>query len=86
MNDFVPSEWLLDCVDMQEIESTWIGKPGPYGISREGWDKLKAQMEDGDVIWSFESPQDSWLHSAGRMGYALVRSGRAIDGIVTLMN
>jgi hypothetical protein len=86
MNDFVPSEWLLGCVDMDEIESEWIDKPGPYGISREGWDQLKSQMQGGDEIRPFNSPPDDWINKAGRTGYALVRNGRAIDGVVTMMN
>jgi hypothetical protein len=52
----------------------------------EEWNALKSQMLDGDEIWEFSSSADSWNHLAGRAGFALVRNGKAIDCIVTIMN
>jgi hypothetical protein len=86
MNEFVPTNWLFDPVDMEEIESEWLDKPGPYGVPSDEWFKLKAQMKEGDEMRVFSSPPNFWEHHAGRSGYALVRENRAIAGIVTLMN
>ena len=86
MGEFVPSTWLFDAVDIDEIESDWLDKPGPYGVSGEEWKELKSQMKEGDEIRAFSSPKDYWENLAGRAGYALVREGKAIAGIITMMN
>jgi hypothetical protein len=86
MTEFVPSTWLFGAVDMDETERDWLDKPGPYGVPKHAWEELKALMEDGDEIRAFSSPDDFWRNLAGRAGYALVREGKAIAGIVTFMN
>ena len=86
MNEFAPASWLLDPVDMREIESAWLDKPGPYGVTSDAWTELKSQMKEGDEVRAFSSPPDYWEHLAGRAGYAVVREGKAIAGIVTMMN
>ena len=86
MNEFVPSTWLFDAVDMDEIESDWLDKSGPYGVPNKEWEELKSQMKEEDEIRTFSSPKDYWENLAGRAGYALVRKGKAIAGIITLMN
>ncbi len=86
LTEFVPYDWLFGAVDMDEIERDWLNKPGPYGVPKQEWEKLKLLMKDGDEIRAFSSPEDSWRHLAGRAGYALVREGKAIDGVITLMN
>ena len=53
MNEFVPSTWLFDAVDIDEIESDWLDKPSPYGVPSEEWEELKSQMKEGDEIVSF---------------------------------
>jgi hypothetical protein len=82
----VPPKWLFDPVDIGEIESAWLDKPGPYGVSREAWIKLKSQMVEGDDIRAFSAPADYWENLAGRAGYALVRDGKVVASIVTIMN
>ena len=86
MNEFIPSSWLFDPIDMDEIESEWLDKPGPYGVMTRDWMVLKSQMKEKDEIRAFTSPPDFWDHLAGRAGYALVREGIAIAGIITMMN
>ena len=86
MEQDIPSSWLFDPVDMDEIERDWLDKPAPYGIPSDEWNRLKSLMEDGDVIHAFSSPSESWEHLAGRAGYAVVRDGQAIVSVVTLMN
>ncbi len=40
----------------------------------------------GDELWRFASPEPTWAHLCGRAGIALVRDGRVIYAIVTMMN
>jgi len=51
----------------------------PKGPSQ--WKALKARMQPGDELWSYRSPDASWVQLAGREGYALVRNGEVIDDI-----
>lgn len=85
-DEFIPDAWLLDPVDIDEIEAEWLDKPAPYGVPSDEWAGLKAQMQPGDKIHAFSSPPESWESLAGRAGYALVRGGKAVAGIVTMMN
>ena len=86
MFENIPPEWLFDPVDIDEKESDWLDKPGPYGVPREAWIKMKSQMVEGDDIRAFSAPEDYWKNLAGRAGYALVREGKVIASIVTMMN
>ncbi len=58
----------------------------PMAVPKKEWMELKAQMKDGDEIRAFSTPNDFGNRLAGRAGYALVRKGKAIAGILTLMN
>ena len=60
--------------------------PLAFGFQNEQWRKLKSQMQDGDVLREFKSPPKTWARMAGRQGIALVRDGKVIDSIVTLLN
>ena len=86
MFENVPPEWLFDPVDIDEIESDWLDKSGPYGVPREAWIKMKSQMVEGDDIRACSATADYWKNLAGRAGYALVRDGKVIASIVTMMN
>lgn len=58
----------------------------PFGRLQGQWEQMKSQMAEGDELWSFVSPLDSWRHLAGRAGVALVRNGEIIGHLVTRMN
>lgn len=79
----VPPDWLDKPVSVEEIDAD-------YGASTSGlhadWEKLKSEMQPGDKLVGFTSPIESWQHLAGRAGIALVRDGKVIDAIVTMMN
>jgi hypothetical protein len=48
------------------------------------WLKLR-RLED-DQLWSFSSSAEYWQGLAGRAGIALVRGGRVIDHVLTVMS
>jgi hypothetical protein len=35
----IPSSWLFDPVDMDEIKRDWLDKPAPCGIPSDEWDQ-----------------------------------------------
>ncbi|WP_404425822.1 hypothetical protein [Nibricoccus sp. IMCC34717] len=44
------------------------------------------QGVDRDRVFKFSSPQETWENLCGREGYIVVRDGRIVQTIVTLMN
>lgn len=44
------------------------------------------RMQEGDELWEWSSPRLAWALMAGRAGVALVRDGRAIASVDTMMN
>jgi len=75
--EYVSASWLRKKVDFEDLE---------YEITKDDIDRFKDQMLEGDEIWRFSSGSSSWQNLAGRAGYALVRDGKAIDGVVSVMN
>jgi hypothetical protein len=49
----------------------------PFGFESGRWEALKAKMQSGDQLWKYSDGVAS--------GFALVRDGRVIDSINTLM-
>ena len=89
----MPPEWLKQQLTVDEAESAHqvsderLGPgPVPFGFMNRDWRALLAQMREGDEFWEFCSPPESWEHLAGREGIALVREGKVIGTILTLMN
>ncbi|MBN1798382.1 MAG: hypothetical protein JW822_07380 [Spirochaetales bacterium] len=60
--------------------------PVPFGYINEQWQEFLAQMREGDELWEFESPPETWDNLAGRKGIALIRDCEVVALIVTLMN
>jgi hypothetical protein len=73
---FPPIEWLEKRVDIDEIGA---GSSGD-------WNRLKMFLTERDELWTFSSPPDYWAGLAGRAGVALVRNGRPIAHVITVMN
>ena len=58
----------------------------PFGNQHGEWKALVDLMHDGDQLWTFTSPPETWQALAGRSGIALVRDGQIVGHHVTLMN
>jgi hypothetical protein len=58
----------------------------PFGFRNAEWEVLKASMQPTDELWTFSSPPAAWQALAGRAGIALVRQGKVVATIITLMN
>lgn len=43
-------------------------------------------FQDGDVIYGFCSPPESWEMMWGRQGYLIVRDNKIVDAVITMMN
>jgi hypothetical protein len=82
-----PNEWCDQRLTIAKAEHANT-RPGqlPFGGLAKEWDLLKAQVREGDEIWSYCSPEATWKAMCGRQGIWLIRNGKIIYDIVTLMN
>lgn len=44
------------------------------------------ELQPGDEVWSFCSRAEDWQAKGGRRGVALVRGGRIVRSVVTMLN
>jgi len=58
----------------------------PGLVNDEEWQKLKDIIIEGDELWTFKSPPETWRQRRGREGIALVRDGKIVKDILTAMN
>jgi hypothetical protein len=57
-----------------------------FSFENAEWKALIGQMLDGDELWEFVSPENTWQNLCGRAGIALVRDGEVIYVLITRMN
>jgi hypothetical protein len=50
------------------------------------WSRFKGTLQEGDEVWEFCSPTDTWENLQGRAGYAIVRGSQVVNYIVVLEN
>jgi hypothetical protein len=81
----ISKEWLRQKTSVAELEAGFARQP-PADRWLKGWQELVAAMQPGDELWEYCSPPPSWQKLAGEAGYAVVRGGRVVDNIITLMN
>jgi len=92
-----PLGWLAERLTLEKFEAgTGVhlhadGAPAVLamgGLDRPGRElaAIKLRILDGDEVWSFSSPNETWRNMMGTAGYALVRAGRVVAHAVTAMN
>lgn len=86
----LPAELLEFCLairDADGLRPLTKGEPGP---TASGWrriaDSWTAEMQPGDEVWTWSTPRWTWENLCGRGGLALVRDGKPVDHVMTLMN
>ncbi|MDQ7780518.1 MAG: hypothetical protein RDV41_12555 [Planctomycetota bacterium] len=86
-------EWLQNKTTVEECEKNYLVKderlgpnPVPFGFQNQKWLELKQRMQEGDELWEYCSPPETWKAFCGRAGVCVVRNGEVIDSISTMMN
>jgi hypothetical protein len=78
----VPPEWLTQRVENRPIaEHRGLSPMAALRIRRE-WEKLRAQAAEGDELWAFANPSNTWKKQGKHTGYALVRDGKIVQTVV----
>jgi hypothetical protein len=90
-------DWLSERVSVEDAEKNFTPTAQQiasnpklpnraFSFQNQKWERLKSHMIEGDELWYYCSPPESWEALAGRSGIALVRNGAVIETIVLLMN
>lgn len=85
--EYPPRDWweekisLIECqhrfgLDRETISARWLESTNEF----LGW------FREGDELWTFCSPAETWQRLAGRKGVVLVVEGVSLVHIVTIMN
>ena len=78
----IDSEWLTQRVEnAPTAEHRNLSEMAAMRI-RMAWQKLKAEAREGDELWAFENPSNTWKKLGRHTGYALVRNGRIVKSTV----
>lgn len=86
-------EWLNKQITLNQAETNYLEQddrispvPVPFGFYNYQWNQLKAELQDGDELWLFSSPKESWKNMCGRGGICIVRDGEVVKLMVTVLN
>jgi len=69
---------------IRENELGW--GPVENGPLNDEWKAFLAKMAEGDELWKFSSPEETWAHLVGRAGTALVRKRKIIEQFIIMTN
>ena len=71
--------------EAEPAHTVWNERPSSPPVLNDRWRAFRAQMQEGDELWTFCTPPETWEHMAGLGGIALVRHGKMVGHIVTLL-
>jgi hypothetical protein len=80
--------WMKQTME-QSILVSLQTRAKPDDLLDEQWLYFKNKMKDGDEIWYFRTPEETWTEffpRCGLEGYALVRGERLVAQILTSMS
>jgi hypothetical protein len=78
----IPREWLTEHAgNRPTAEHRGLPEMAALRIRRD-WEKLRAQAEEGDELWAFANPSNTWKKVGKQTGYAVVRNGKIVASTV----
>jgi hypothetical protein len=78
----IPLEWLTHRSGQQPTaEHRGLPDMAALRIRRE-WQKLRAEARDGDEVWAFENPSNTWKKLGKLTGYAILRDGKIVGSTI----
>ena len=92
-------DWLIKRITVLELETAMLMNEQPKekkGVlslaplqnitNSDEWKKMKSALIEGDEIWEFCSPGESWARMMGATGICVIRNEEVIMDIITTMN
>lgn len=80
-------------VTVDEVEQEYLvtdsrlgPEPVPFGFGNDSWVRVTGRREEGDELWEFNSPPETWANLCGRAGICLVQDGWIVDAVISKMN
>jgi hypothetical protein len=80
--------WMKQTVE-ESILASLRARVSPDDLLDEQWLEFRDQMKDGDELWTFRTPQDTWTEydpRCGMEGYALVRGNKVVAEILNAIS
>ena len=80
-----PREWLRERCDARAASPFPTDREWPLPLERryrERWREARGRAVEGDELWTFRSLPDPWDARWGRAGFAVVRGGEVVDGVL----
>lgn len=78
----IPLEWLTQRVENQPT-SDHRKLPAMAALRiRMAWEKLKREAVEGDEVWAFANPSNTWKKLGKYTGYAIKRNGKIFKSVV----
>jgi hypothetical protein len=78
----VPDEWLTDRAENAPIKAHRNLSEMASMRIRMAWQKLRSELAEGDELWAFENPSNTWKKMGRHNGYAIVRNGKIVKSVV----
>jgi hypothetical protein len=75
-------EWLTQRAENAPIAPHRTLAPTVALRIRMEWQKLKRDQAEGDELWAFQNPSNTWKKLGKHTGYALVRNGKIVQSVV----
>ncbi len=86
----VPKEWLTEKTTMEEIVAT-CAHPDPQiaAVAKHYLTQATGfvdQMQPGDELWNYSTPDSFWASNQGDAGLAIVRDDEIVESVCMVRN
>ncbi|MEX2582672.1 MAG: hypothetical protein WD766_05340 [Gemmatimonadota bacterium] len=78
----IQTEWLTQRVENAPTATHRKLSAMPAMRIRMAWQKLRNEAAEGDELWAFENPSNTWKKLGRHNGYALVRNGKIVSSVI----
>ncbi len=78
----IPNDWLTQKAENAPTAAHRNLAPMAAMRIRMAWQKLKAKAGEGEELWAFENPSNTWKKVGKQTGYAIVRNGKIVESTV----
>jgi hypothetical protein len=77
----IPKEWLTQQVDNKPAAQHRDLSPMTALRIRREWEKLRSRLGEGEQLWYFINPSNTWKKLGKHTGYARVKDGRILESV-----